>query len=229
MLMVTAKENLEQVLGRANQAASLPPPVTQWVMVLVRPGHEQEARDCLRRRGVGAWWPNYEKEIGAKDRESGKRYKKLVRVGVLSCVILCPARIDDRFWQAVDFATGVTNVARKPNGSLVMLDDIDIALIHTIEAGLNQPAPVKDAHSYSVGDVVRLVDDEFRRLPAAKIVSIFPRSGEIEVEVNMFGRVTPVRVRAWQIEPVDTENKNHSVSKSSDARDRPAKSPSRRR
>lgn len=230
-MLMTAEinQNLEHYLGQANLAAELPIPVTEWVMVLVRPGYEQQARDSLRRRGVGAWWPNYQKEEGAKDAETGKRFKRLIRSGVLPGVLLSPARLDGNFWAACDLAPGVINVARQVNTGPILLNDVDIALIHTIEVGLNKPRPVKSTkHSYETGEVVRFIDDEYRRLPAGKVIKC-SSDGHVTVEVNFFGRMTPVEVLPFQIEPVEVEPKNQIAVKSTDARDRPAKSPSRRR
>lgn len=228
LMALKATENLEHYLGQADVTAKLPEPVTAWVMVLVKPGLEQEARDSLRRRGVGAWWPNYQKEEGAKDQQTGKRYKRLVRSGVLPGVLLSPARLDTRFWAACDIAPGVINVVRKDSTNPILLDDVDIALIHAIETGLNKPSPIKSGkHSYEVGEMVRFIDDEYRRLPAGKVIKC-SRDGHVTVEVNFFGRMTPVEVLPWQIEPVEVGAKNQIASKSADARERPAKSPSRR-
>lgn len=218
LMAVEINQNLEHYLGQADLTAQLPPPVSEWVMVLIRPGFEQEARDSLRRRGVGAWWPNYQREEGFKDQQTGKRFKRMVRSGVLPGVLLSPARLDTNFWAACDLAPGVINVARKVSTGPILLTDIDIALIHTIEVGLNKPSPVKSgAHSYETGEAVRFVDDEYRRLPAGKVVKC-SRDGHVTVEVNFFGRMTPVDVLPFQIEPVDTHLKNQTASRLPKAR-----------
>lgn len=229
MLNTGDLQNLEHHLGQASVTAALPDPVTEWVMILVRPGLEQEARDSLRRRGVGAWWPNYQKEEGFKDQQTGKRLKRLIRSGVLPGVLLSPARLDTRFWAACDLAPGVINVMRNASTVPIVLGELDIAFIHTIEAGLNKAAIIKSgAHSYEVGESVRFIDDIYRRLPAGK-VSQCMRDGHVRVDTNFFGIMRPVDVWPWQIEPIETRGENQIAVKSSDARDRPAKSPSRRR
>lgn len=221
-------QNLEHYLGQAAQPATLLDHVSEWVMILVRPGFENEARDSLRRRGIGAWWPNYQKEEGFKDAQTGKRFKRLVRSGVLPGVILSPARLTSQFWIACDLAAGVINVARKVSTAPILLTDVDIAFIHIIETGLNKAPPEKNgSHSYETGESVRFVDDEYRRLPAGKVLKC-TRDGHVTVEVNFFGRMTPMDVWPHQIEPVDVGLKNQSGSRATDARDRPAKSPRRR-
>lgn len=228
MLMATKiDENLEHYLGKADVTALLPQPVSEWVMVIVKPGMEQEARDSLRRRGVGAWWPNYEKEIGLKDRQTGKRYKRIVASGVLPGVLLSPARLTEQFWTALDLAPGVVNVARKFSTEVIVLSDTDIVMIHKIEVGQSKHRPPSTDHKYTVGDRVRLIDDEFSRLPPGIVVRV-SRDGRLTVEMNFFGGMQPVDVLPDQVRLVDAPIKNQSGSRSTDARDRPAKSPSRR-
>jgi transcription antitermination factor NusG len=175
-----------------------PEPATEMCLILVKPSFEQEARDNLRRHGVGAWWPNYRKEITAKDRQTGKRFKRNVLAGVLPGVILSPARISGDFFAALDLAPGVINVAQKPNGHWLLLGDVDIVLIHKIEQGLNRPPAAKVVHNFKRGDKVRCIDDVYRRL--AGVVTKCQRNGYIDIEVNMWGRMQPLTVLPHQIE-----------------------------
>ncbi len=228
MLAMTDKGNLEGAFGSIGTIIPLPDPVREMVMMLVKPGMEREARDAMRRRGVGAWWPNYPREVGAKDRETGKRFKRLIWNGVLPGVVLCKARLDKCFWEALDHAPGAMNVVRKSNTDVVLLSETDIALIHKIEEGLNKTLAVKGGHSYAVGDNVRIVADDLRRMGIGNVVRC-AKDGIVTVEVNMFGRLTPWDFLPEQIEPVDSGLKNQTASRSTDARDRPAKSPSKKR
>lgn len=193
-------EDLERVLGQADKTALMPTPVTGWCLVLVRPGQEQEARDSLRRQGVGAWWPNYPREVSAKDAQTGKRYMRVVLSGTVPGTIFSPAKFDDRFWRAIDHAPGVINVARRFSGDVLMLTDTDIALIHKIEAGQNQPKPPqKSGHNFQVGDAARLIDDVLGRWPPGKVVKC-SKDGHILIEVNIFGRMACIDVLPHQIE-----------------------------
>lgn len=202
MLKVLTTENLQSVLGQAAITATLPEPVSDWCMLLARSPREQEARDSLRRMGVGAWWPNYKREVAAKDNHTGKRHTRLVLTGILPGVILSPARMDERFWRAIDLAPGVMNVARKSNGDLLLLSDVDIVVIHKIESGQNRPPPpTAPTRRFSMGDMVMFVDDSSGRLPWGKIVKV-ARDGRLTVEVNIFGRMTPIAVPPHQIDLV---------------------------
>lgn len=226
LMAVDITKHFEEMLGQAAPSPVLPEPTMHWCMVLVRPGFERECRDSLRRRGVGAWWPNFTRQITKKDRDTGKRYQSALLVSVLPGLLLSPARMTEAFWSALDLAPGAQNVARKFNTDVVLLTDLDIALIHRIEVGLHRTDPPKSTHSYAVGDSVRFVDDELRRLPPGEIVEC-GRDGHIRLDVNMFGRMTTWTVASWQIEPLDEPTRIRAKTKSTDARDRPAKSPSR--
>jgi len=204
-MAVDITKHFEQMLGQA-ASVSEPYPVVDWCMVLVRPGYEQDCRDSLRRRGVGAWWPNFSKEIGFKDRQTGKRGVRRMLVPVLPGVLFCPARMSEAFWQAIDLAPGAINVARKFNTDVILLSDLDIVLIHKIEQGLNVSTPPKSDHSYVVGDKVRFIDDELRRFGTGEVIECH-RDGRMRVDINMFGRVTPWTIASWQVEPVEQEGR----------------------
>lgn len=228
---VDITKHLEEMLG---QPAKVPEPIsrpTEWVMPVIRSGLEQESRDSLRRKGVGTWWPNYQREVVTTDRASGNRVRRQAFAPMLPGVLICamPQWTDEHgdmlFWETLDRVPGVVNVLRRFNGDVIFLSDIDIVLLHKIEQGLNQTTPPKASrHAFKVGDKVRLIEDEYRCLPVAAVSEVHKDS--IGVDINMFGAVRRMVVRAFQIEPVDSEpdiRAKHGV-----ARDRLAKLPSRR-
>ena len=212
-MAVDITKHLAEMLGQPAAVTELPAPNECWCMVLVRPGYEQDCRDSLRRRGVGAWWPNFAKETGFKDRQTGKRGIRRIMVSVLPGVVLSPARLTANFWQAIDLAPGALNVARRFNTDLILLHDIDIVLIHKIEQGLNVSAPPRSSHSYAVGEKVRFTDDDLRRWGVGEVIECH-RDGTLRVDINMFGRITPATVASWQLEPVETDKRIGVASKS---------------
>ena len=164
-------------------------PVTEWVMVIARPGMEQDARDALRRRGVGAYWPNYPRLTVVKNRqtENGRPIRRLTLASVVSGIIFSPAKISSLFWNAIDLAPGVVNVARNAGGSLVTLNDTDIVLIHSIERTLNRPSPERAVHNFKMGQKVRLSGASSDRWHPGKIIKL-ARNGRISVEIDAMGR-----------------------------------------
>lgn len=197
MLMVPQKGNLEaafdQSLGdQQNYAAS-----SGMVMIIVRPGMEQNARDSLRRRGIGAWWPNFKKETQAKDRISGERYTKIVLAGIIPGIVLTPSRLNAHFWASIDLAPGAINVARDLRGDPIVIDDTDVVLLHKIEAALNKATPEKVVHSFKEGDDVVLFGDLDRRIPAK--VEKVRKNGHVELEVTFMGGLRRMTVTPDQI------------------------------
>jgi transcription antitermination factor NusG len=200
MLMGNERQQLRSIESalRATEPATLDA-TNEMVMIIARPGQEQRGRDSLRRRGIGVWWPNYSKEVIYKNKQTGRRARRLVLSAVMPGIMLSPAKFSDDFWIAMDLAPGVVNVARKRGGDLLVLSEIDVVLIHKIEAGLNEPPPTKPVHSFKIGDKVRFVDDVMRRLPAGKMTKVM-RSGHIGVDVSVLGRLTSFDVLPHQIE-----------------------------
>ena len=195
MLMVPNKRNLEEVFEAStddgqNYGSGM-------VLIVVRPGMEQNARDALRRRGIGAWWPNYKREVQAKDRATGQRYARLVLTGMLPGIVLTPSRLNAQFWAALDLAPGAINVVRKLNGDVLAIDDTDVVLLHKIEAELNRPLPAEIVHNFAVGESVIIIGDLMRHF-AAKIEKI-DKSGRIHLEIPLFGRAVPMTVLPHQI------------------------------
>lgn len=172
-------------------------PADGMVLIIVRPGMEQDARDSLRRRGIGAWWPNYKREVQAKDRTTGRRYTRLVLTGVMPGVIFSPSRLNTHFWASIDLAPGAVNVVRKLNGDEMVIGDTDVVLLHKIEAELNRPLPAEIVHSFKIGDEVVIVGDLMRHFTGK--ISKIDKNGRIHLEINLFGRPTPLTVLPDQI------------------------------
>jgi transcription antitermination factor NusG len=172
-------------------------PADGMVLIVVRPGYEQTARDSLRRHGIGAWWPNYKREVQAKDNATGKRYGRLVLTGVMPGILFSPSRLNSHFWASIDLAPGAVNVVRKLNGDALVIDDTDVVLLHKIEAELNKPLPAEVIHNFKEGDEVVITGDVMRHF-TGKIVKI-DKNGRIHLEINLFGRATALTLLAHQI------------------------------
>ena len=197
MLMVLKKGNLETAFDQSLGDEQNYPQSSGMVMIIVRPGMEQDARDSFRRRGIGAWWPNYKREVQAKDRATGQRYTRLVLTGVMPGIIFTPSRLNAHFWASLDLAPGAINVLSKLNGDALSISDTDVVLVHKIEAELNKPLPAEIVHSFEVGQEVVIIGDLMRNF-VAKIEKI-EKSGRVHLEIPMFGRAVPMTVLASQI------------------------------
>jgi transcription antitermination factor NusG len=202
--MFMAASNLSDFNGEIEAKAppGLGDPITQWCMVLVRPSEAENARDCMRRMGVGVYWPNYPRFVTTGDRRVGRRRSRMHLSAVVPGALFSPARFTPIFWQAIDLAPGVFNVARSHDGNVILLDDVDIVIIHKIEQGLNTPPPpMKYTHNFKSGEKVKFVDDELTRWGTGKVARLL-KDGRISVEVPLMGRMTAVIVYPTQISRV---------------------------
>ena len=171
----------------------------QWSLVIVRPMFEQEARDSLRRQGVGTWWPNYPWLQPTHEKKNGRFTRRLAPCSVIPGTLFCLSRFDGLFWSAIDRAPGIINVALNPRGEPIVLSDLDIVLIHKIEAGLNTPSLAKPIHNFKRGEKVRLTEGMTARWGAGRITKL-ARDGRISLEVDLMGRKVTVTVLPHQIE-----------------------------
>jgi hypothetical protein len=204
MLMVTEKTgNMAMVLKALEgplgpEPVELCHPITEWCLVLVRSGFEFPAREAMRRRGVGAYWPNYSRIAMVEDTRNGGRIRRTFLTPVVPGVILSPAKFTDLFWNVLDLAPGVINVARKAFGDIIVLNDVDVVLIHKIEQGLNKPVTAKAVHNYKIGDKVRLCDDERSGFGIGKVLQLF-KDGRISIGVGGMGRELAITLLPHQI------------------------------
>lgn len=193
--------------GLSESATAACDEAARWVLITVRSGAEQDARDSLRRHGLSVWWPNYEREVRGLSKERGR--VRLVRSGVIPGVLLSPSLMHPRFHIALDRAPGVIAILRGAEGEIAELRSADIALLRAIEHGLNTPPTSRPAHSYKVGDRVRFAGDERRAWPAGRVVRV-SKGGRLSVEVpGLFGRTTLVEVMHCHVEGYGLRPKNH--------------------
>jgi hypothetical protein len=204
MLMATEPTgNLARVrdeLYRLTEPApiGLSDPITDWCMIIVQPSMEQQARDTLRRRGVAAYWPNFQKIKMVEDNRNGGRIRRSFLAPVVPGIVFSPAKFDNLFWNALDTAPGVVNVARKSYGDIIVLNEIDIVLIHKIEQGLNVPHGSKPVHNFKSGEKIRLCDDTLSAFGVGKVIKLF-HDGRISIETTGMGRAVKFVVLPHQI------------------------------
>jgi len=205
MLMATETTGnlalVREALSPAPTSPELLRPITEWCMVVARPGMEHTARDALRRHGVGAYWPNFVREVMVEDRRNGGRMRSKVLTPVISGIIFSPAKFTDHFWNALDLAPGAVNVVRNGHADIAILNDVDIVVIHKIEAGLNRPPnakPTKPLHDFTTGEKVKLVDDVLNSWGVGKVVKLY-KDGRITTEFDRMGRKLSVTVLPYQI------------------------------
>jgi transcription antitermination factor NusG len=168
----------------------------QWCMLLVRPGKEQDARGAFCQYRMQAYWPNYQPFV--RWSPNFRRRRRTDRRAVIPGYLFVVPDPIKTFWDVIQRNKGIVNAVLRFSGEVARLKDDDIAVIESIERGMNTPKPGKSLHSFKTGDKVRFKDDELHRWPAGKIAGS-ASDGRVIVEVEMMGCVVPIQVFPHQI------------------------------
>jgi hypothetical protein len=205
MLAMTDKGNLDQVRGALEgiTGKSLSPDRddgSEWYMVIVRGASQLDAVDGLRRAGLRAYWPSYERSIASKRLVMGRQTRRSVRFGILPYVLSprCPG-LD--FTSISERIVSIMDIVRTYSGNPLFLRHRDIETIRRIDVGMNTPKPEASAHNFKVGDKVRFADDLMHQWPPGVVIKV-AREARISVEVNLMGRKVPITVFSHQIERI---------------------------
>lgn len=205
MLMTTENGNMEQVRTALQgiTGVQLSPDRddgAEWYMVIVRSNYHLNAVDGLRRAGLRAYWPSYERSVASKRMVMGRQTRRSIRFGILPYVLSprCPGY---DFASTSERITAILDIVRTYSGNPLFLRDSDIKIIRKIDISLNTPKPEASAHNFKVGDKVRFRDDLVHQWPPGVVVKV-AREARISVEVNLMGRKVPVTVFPFQIERI---------------------------
>jgi hypothetical protein len=206
MLMAGESGNMEHVRGALEgiTGVKLSPDRDdgcEWYMVVVRGNHQLDAVDGLRRAGLRAYWPSYERSGPTKRLVAGRAVAKSVRFGILPYV-LSPRDPAVDFTGKTERIVSILDIVRTFSGNPLLLRSRDIDIIRRIDVGLNTPKPTAQAHTFKLGDKVSFIDDTSHQWPAGKVIKL-ARGGRISVEVDMMGRKVPINdVFPHQIERI---------------------------
>jgi transcription antitermination factor NusG len=205
MLAMTDKGNLETVREALSgiTGVKLSPDRDEgadWFMVVVRSNYHLDAVDGLRRQGLRAYWPSYERSIASKRLVMGRQTRRSVRFGILPYV-LSPHDETVDFKSRCERVTAIMDIVRTYSGSPLLLKDRDLTIIRRIDVSMNTPKPEATGHNFKTGHKVKFKDDLSAQWPPGLIVKI-AKEGRISVEVNMMGRKVPVTVFPHQIERI---------------------------
>lgn len=203
MLMATENGNMDQVRTALQgiTGVALSPDRdegAEWYMVVVRGNYQLDAVDGLRRAGMRAYWPSYERSIASRRMIAGRHTSRSVRFGILPYV-LTPRNPRVDFEGATERIVSVLDIVRTYSGNPLLLRDSDIKIIRKIDVVMNTPKPEATAHNFKTGDKVRFTDDLMSQWPPGVVVKL-AKEGRITVDVNLMGRKVPITVFPYQIE-----------------------------
>jgi transcription antitermination factor NusG len=195
--MQTVRSALAGITGVEQVLAAVPR--QDWYMLIVRANHEVEAVDSLRRHGLRAYWPSFERLIASRRQFEGRPVRRLVRIGLLPYVF-SPVVGSIDFMTVMESVVGVFDVVRSRSGVPVIVGDIDIGLIRAIAHGESNVTPGAPRRAFKLGERVRFVDDVTAHWPPGRIIKL-ARDARITVEIDLMGRQVPITVLPHQIEP----------------------------
>lgn len=170
---------------------------SEWYMVIVRGSSQLDAVDGLRRAGLRAYWPSYERSVATRRLIAGRHASRSVRFGILPYV-LSPRQNGIDFTSVTERIVSIMNIVRTYSGNPLFLRESDIETIRRIDVGMNTPKPEGGDHNFKAGDKVRFTDDLMGQWPPGVIIKL-ARDGRISVEVNLMGRKVPITVFPYQI------------------------------
>ena len=165
----------------------------KWYVVHTFSGYEQMVLDnlykCIKKN-------NLEEQIlevkipmeEVIEEKNGK--KKVVERKMFPCYVLLKMRYTDNLWHTIVNTRGVTGFVG-PQGRPLPLTDEEVKKMRL--------EPIVVDVKVSVGDKVKMVDGALNGF-FGTVLSVDVENSKCKVEVEMFGRLTPVDVDFSQIE-----------------------------
>ena len=172
MLAMTDKGNMETVRDALSgiTGVKLSPDRDEgsdWFMVVVRANYHLDAVDGLRRQGLRAYWPSYERSVASKRLVMGRQTRRSVRFGILPYV-LSPHDENIDFKGHCERVTAIMDIVRTYSGSPLLLKDRDLTIIRRIDVSMNTPKPEAALHNFKNGHKVKFKDDLAGQWPPSR-------------------------------------------------------------
>ncbi|MCB1394268.1 transcription termination/antitermination NusG family protein [Nitrobacter sp.] len=193
-------------LDSVHGPASVPMRPQCWFILRTHPGCERKVMREFERRNISAYCPLIAKQQRVVRRVHGSSWtyeiKRLVQVPLFPQLLFVP-----------DFErvpTGINGVsgwlrfgecfARIPSERKTKSDRLAcMADIHALVAIANTPRSKREL-KFAAGDLVRVVDGPFRSFSGR--IERLDSKGRLKVAMSIFGRLSPILMSEWQIEPV---------------------------
>ncbi len=168
----------------------------RWYVLHTFTGYEAMAVENLNKCIVKNNLQNYIMEVKIPmetviEEKNGK--KKAVEKKLFPCYILIKMRYTDSLWHTIVNSRGVTGFVG-PQGRPLPLTDEEVKKMKL--------EPITVDIKVSVGDKVKLSGGAFDGF-AGTVLSVDAQNQKCKVEVEMFGRPTPIDVSLAEIESIE--------------------------
>lgn len=171
-----------------------------WYAIHTISGHENKVSELLKRRAEAAhlWgWDIHDILIPTEQEMTTRAGKRmLVKKKVFPGYILVLMNLNDDVFKLIKSTSGVTGFVQSGNKP-VPLEERDVERIKkNLEASEEAPKI-----AFAVNDTVRVIEGPFSDF-TGRIQEVNSDRERITVQINMFGRDTPVELEFTQVEKV---------------------------
>ncbi|TWU02583.1 transcription termination/antitermination protein NusG [Stieleria varia] len=181
-------------------------PAMDWYILKVAFNREDSIADALRKRikmeGMEEFFGDVvvPTEDVATFTRDGKR--RITKRKLLPGYIMARMIINDDTWFLVRETGGISDFTGSA-GKPMPMDPADIErFVNRPEVDDDdEPAPIKTAIPFKVGDRVRVKEGNFEN-QEGDVDTVDEANGRITVIINIFGRSVPMELDHWQVEPL---------------------------
>jgi transcriptional antiterminator NusG len=171
-----------------------------WYAIHTISGHENKVAELLRRRAEAAalWnWDIHDILIPVEQEMTTRAGKRmLIKKKVFPGYILVQMNLNDDVFKLIKSTSGVTGFVQSGNKP-VPLEDRDVQRIQDNLAASEEAPKI----AFAVNDTVRVIEGPFSDF-TGRIQDVNSDREKITVQINMFGRDTPVELEFTQVEKV---------------------------
>jgi len=174
---------------------------TQWYVLRVQAGREDQVKENLLRRARAA---GLEEKIPAilspteRVSEIKGGQKTIVERKIYPGYLMVEIELNDDTLFLVKDTPGVGDFLGTPNAPVPMSED-EVTKI-TMEAESKETAPAPKIE-FDAGDNVRIKEGPFLNFDGV-VEEVYPEKGVVRVIVTIFGRATPVELEYWMVEKI---------------------------
>ncbi len=207
------EETIEQEVSPAQPVAAGPAvdPVDEdakmdWYILKVAFNREDSIADALRKRvkmeGMAEFFGDIvvpTEDVATFTRDGKRRISKRK---LLPGYIMVNMIINDDTWFLVRETNGISDFTGAAGKPMPMeQSDIDRFINKPDEEDEDEPAPIKTAIPFKVGDRVRVKEGNFEN-QEGEVDAVDEANGRVTVIINIFGRSVPMELDHWQVEPL---------------------------
>ena len=181
--------------------------VKEWFVLRVQSNKEDKVRDALAERIANSGMDDLISNVlvpSEKVSEIKGGRKRITERKIYPGYLMAEITVDEdgkipnNVWYLLRETPGAGDFIGGKNKPVPMEKHEAERILAEIEGGVEIP---KTDIEFSKGDKIRIKDGPFENYNGV-VEEILPDSGRVKIELNIFGRATPVELEYWQVELV---------------------------